>query len=92
MAKPSNGAAHHVATIETRLTQQRAGVILNPIAPNVPHNGPGYSLPADKDDSFAYLKGLMKDEDSDVAPPRPAAPKKRGSSGSPALNAKRKKQ
>ena len=91
MAKPSNGAAHHVATIETRLTQQRAGVILNPVAPNSPHSGPGYSLPSDKDDSFAYLKGLMKDENDDIAPPRPAAIKKRASNGLGTANSKRSK-
>lgn len=92
MAKPSNGAAHHVATIETRLTQQQRAVILNPLPPNVPHNGPGYSLPASKDDSFAVLKGLVKTEEADIAPRRPSPPKKRSSNGMQGTSSKRSKQ
>lgn len=92
MAKPTNGTAHHVATVETRLTQQQRGVILNPLPPKAPQSGQGYSLPSDRDDSFAYLRGLVKDEGSDIAPRRPTPPKKRSSNSVSGAGSKRSKQ
>jgi hypothetical protein len=81
MAKPSTAGHSHVATVETRLTYQNNAVILNPIAPNIPRSA-GYSLPT-KDDSFAFLRNLAKEEMEDIAPASAR------SSGSPNQSRKR---
>lgn len=70
MIRSINGSGTHVSTVETRLTQQRSAVILNPIAPVRPSGTP-YTLSSAKGEDFAFLRGLPTDEDDSVAPRAP---------------------
>lgn len=72
MVKPADLPT--VNTVETRLTQQKNAVILNPVTPNIPQGAP-YTLPTSHQDDFAYLRGLAKEELDQVAPKRIAGSK-----------------
>jgi len=57
----------NVSTVETRLTQQKKAVILNPVNPREPQGTP-YTLPEGKEEDFFYLRALAKDELDEYAP------------------------
>lgn len=77
--QPNKGRLPTVSTVETRLTQQNNAVILNPITPNEPQT-PAYTLPVGKDEDFAFLRGLAKEESEEYAVRKPGSNAKRSPS------------
>jgi hypothetical protein len=66
----------NISTVETRLTQQKKAVILNPVNPKEPQGTP-YTLPEGKEEDFSYLRALAKDESDEHAPRQVANSTKR---------------